>query len=619
MKKIFLLLILSIITACGENLDTKSDNPNDPINIIDLYLDSDFTIDSFYGEKFTNQSNTLNYTANNINPTGQDANDIARDLRVQIIVRLKANNNINYILDDHKIKGSVESKLLQITFPVEISDIGGYGEIIKGTYAFDINFNDEALPPFNNYIFNLGDNLVIDSLGNKTFKRLDPLKYHAKNIDHEGKSINSIVSELITLIETSLKIPSNPTVNYTLGDRNIEGNIGAEKDLTIEIPVTATAKDYEYNTISSTYYFTIKFDKDNKSSFYLGDNFTIDNVDNQSFKIINGDTLIYEVYDVDPKFNDKAKIVTQLETAINIVDVNKPDIEFVLGDNDTIITHNKLTVKFPITITEAGSDSNYISGTYNFTINFREVETTVLDFNLGNNFTIGSVGEDKPFEATDPEHLKYFVKNVNHENQNNDTIAKQLEDNITEVYNAINNNNSTDDDNIKFKPIDTVITEYQHSLIVDIEVTLTALNDPSNNKTGVYTFAIMFKADPPHFKPSFYLGNSFTIDSSPASKVFTTIDPQSLIYNIDDIEKTDVNTDTITAVLEKAVKTELAENILITPVVGTPSKTTDTAEQIVVKIPIKITKTIDKNIVIAKGIYIFTINYKDETSTPSLP
>ncbi len=616
MKKIFLLLILSMITACTEPKNSDTDTgtgtgtgASGSINKIDLYLGSTFTIDSFQGLRFKNQPGTLNYNIENITPVGQDASDIARDLRVALDIKLKNNEDSNYILGDHKITGSIdENLLLRITFPIELSANNGSGEVIRDTYAFNILFNNEMLPPLDKSFFSLGEKFIIDSLDGKPFTRLFSSHYFVEDIDHEGKTVNQIVFELKEAI--TVKLNENSTIDHKVGTRSILGTMGANKIFTIQFPITIKEKKNNNNTITSIYTFDIKFNNENiynKLSFYLGEDFTVDALGDSKFTSIDN-ALMYEVKNVPSNFYNPELIKTQLKMAIDAVHkaVNDKDICFELADGNIATDEGDfIIIKFPIYISDKSDPSSSISGTYQFNITFSKVTSPiVIDFSLGDDFNIKSLNS-KSFKITDNKSLKYYVENVDPKNRSNTEITNELNLKIRDI--------------LKGKYLDNftlgtpIATEWQDSLKVEFPITITDPHYPTNKEDGIYTFTILFVETPPYFKINFYLGNRFTIDSI-FDKYFTTYDDESLQYNIADIEKGSIDEELVAGEFIDAIKKELGKNSAIKFALDTSTKTS-TDKQIVVEIPVEIKEVVPSDIVL-NGIYVFTIKYKEADLVP---
>ena len=286
MKKILLLLALSMLTACfgGFGDPGSSGSSNGSIDQNDFYLGSDFTIDSFYGKTFQNQTGTLNYTAEDVNPTGQTVDGIAGDLRGAIESKLDTNNDINYNLKTHSIDGDIESKRLVITYPITISTKGG-NQSLSDTYSFTINFNNETTPPLSNATFYLGDGFIIESFSGKPFDSSSTTIYTIDGVSSVGKNADKIVGELKNAINA--KLDQNSDITYRLGRNNTVNTVAPNQEFIVEFPITIKDKDNTNHNIQGTYTFNINFNGDDQSGglyFYLGENFTIENIGNQSFK-----------------------------------------------------------------------------------------------------------------------------------------------------------------------------------------------------------------------------------------------------------------------------------------------------------------------------------------------
>ena len=600
MKKILLFLTLSMITGCfGGFGDTGGGSSNGSISYTDLYLGGDFTIDNFHGQIFQNEQYTSNYTVDDVNPTGQTADSIAGELRAEIENKLEINSKINYNLKSHSIDGDIESKRLVITYPITISAKGG-SDSLSDTYSFTINFNNETTPPLGDAVFYLGDSFIIESLGGKPFNSFSTTSYNIHNVSSIDKNSNTIVSELKAAIEA--KLTGNSNITYKLGTPSKTNTVGPNQEFIVKFPIAIKETNKTNNNIQGTYTFNINFNREDQSGgfyFYLGENFTIDNIGNQPFTSPDK-SLAYTVDNVDRKYKNNTDITKQqLNDAIKDVFTSRSGVTYSLGDNSLYISDNHIEIQFDITIYENNS-SNKINGKYSFTINFEEKVTTptVVDFHLGDTFSISSI-DNKPFRITDDKSLKYYVDEIDKKNQNITTISTQLDAAIKEVLNSKNK--------IKYELGTYTGIGSDDSIKITFPVTITALNDPKNFKSGEYVFTIEFIKTPPPLALSFYLGNNFTIKSI-FNKYFITNDDDSLIYNIDEIVAGTIDNNTVEAELKKAIKDELDKNINITHTLGELSKTI-TNKQIVVQIPITINRK-DNSKSSIKGTYIFTIKYE---------
>lgn len=176
--------------------------------------------------------------------------------------------------------------------------------------------------------------------------------------------------------------------------------------------------------------------------FYLGDNFTVDSIDDKCFESIDN-SLNYkingiDVNSVDAKRKEVGIIINELEDAIKIelTEMNiATNTTYLLGDairrNGDVDYGEELIIEFDIEIIENVSRRK-IDGTYSFVIEFNDDNTPPplgLDFYLCDNVTIDSIG-DKSF-TSDSTYLNYTVNNINSIGKDNDTIVDQLKTVLT--------------------------------------------------------------------------------------------------------------------------------------------------------------------------------------------
>ena len=374
MKKILLLLALSMLTACfgGFGDPGSSGSSNGSIDQNDFYLGSDFTIDSFYGKTFQNQTGTLNYTAEDVNPTGQTVDGIAGDLRGAIESKLDTNNDINYNLKTHSIDGDIESKRLVITYPITISTKGG-NQSLSDTYSFTINFNNETTPPSGNLDFSLGDEFTIKSINKKYFTQSTSTIYVVDDINPVDKTQTDIIDELEKAIH--VKHRPNSNISYTLDEPTTEGSVTQNQNFIVKFGIEISEQGNSNNSRNGTYSFTIKFNGETtpppfEVDFDLGSTFTIPSFTDELFMSTDDKFLNYSIGNIDPETIVKDNIAGELTTAINAVHSVNDKINYTLGEPQKDITVQQMTVTFPITISEKANGNNSKNGAYTFTIKF---------------------------------------------------------------------------------------------------------------------------------------------------------------------------------------------------------------------------------------------------------
>ena len=374
MKKILLLLILPIITACsfGGFGNPDGDSSNGSINKSDLHLGSDFTIDNFHGQKLTNEPNTLNYTVDDVNPTGQNADGIAGDLRVEIENTLDVNSRINYNLKSHSIDGDIESKRLVITYPITISAKGG-NDSLSDTYSFTIKFNNETTPPSGNIDFSLGDEFTIKSIDKKLFTKSTSTTYVVDDINSVDKTDTQIIAELKRAIK--IKLDENSNINYTLDEPTTKGRVTQNQNFVVKFGIEISEQGNSSNSRNGTYSFTIKFNGETtpppfEVDFDLGLDFTIPSFKGELFISTHDKFLNYSIGNIAPETIVEEAIAGELTTAIKAVHNANDKINYTLGKPQNNITVQQMTVTFPITISEKAGGNNSKNGTYTFTIKF---------------------------------------------------------------------------------------------------------------------------------------------------------------------------------------------------------------------------------------------------------
>ena len=374
MKKILLLLTLTMLTACfgGFGDSSSSGSSNGSIDQNDFYLGSDFTIDSFHGQTFKQETNTSNYTVDDINPTGQTADDIAGYLRAAIEGKLDTNNDINYNLKTHSIDGDIASKRLIITYPITISAKGG-NDSLSNTYSFTINFNNETTPPSGNLDFSLGDDFTIKSIDKKRFTRSTSTTYVVDDINPVDKTRINIIDELERAIHA--KHRPNSKINYTLDEPTTEGSITQNQNFVVKFGIEISEQANSNNSRNGTYFFTIKFNGETtpppfEVDFDLGSTFTVPSFKDELFMSTDDKFLNYSIGNIDPETIVEDNIAGELTTAINAVHDANDKINYTLGEPQNNITVQQMTVTFPITISEKAGGNNSKKGTYTFTIKF---------------------------------------------------------------------------------------------------------------------------------------------------------------------------------------------------------------------------------------------------------
>ena len=231
-------------------------------------------------------------------------------------------------------------------------------------------------------------------------------------------------------------------------------------------------------------------------SFDLGTDFTIASLgDGKSFENSLTEPLKYNVNNINATGKITKTIADELVLSIDEKlsksnSLSKVEIGTPIAP-DKVAPNSILTIEIPTTITEIDNLSNTDTKTYMFSIGFNADTKLDLNFYLGNNFTIESLGAGKTFTSVVSKPFEYNVADVSSVDKSKDVIASDL---VTAVQGNLSNNN----------PLSTVqVGDYVISgeagvnttLTVTIDATLKETADHSNIKNGKYTFTIGFNDD----------------------------------------------------------------------------------------------------------------------------
>ena len=559
MKKIFTLLLISMIsmiTACGLNDTSQSSSGvKDPVvDLSSLHLGADFTIDTLKGIPFKNDPNSLDYHIDKIEPTNQDEEAIALSLKNAIIEKYTANNSSNYNLGNHNIVGDIEaSKMVVITFPIQLFNRNNSNENISGTYSFTIKFNSANTPAVLD--FHLGDDFTIASLGDDKFNSNENgLQYEVSNVGMKQVGPSDLIKELESEIK---KVHSlNTDVQYTLIHEKTTSN---DENATSKYKIELVEMDNSSNKEVGTYAFNIYFRDPHpplELDFYLGSKLSIPALSNINFVNDSGDTLTYNLNDVNREnTTNKDLIAGELAKIINAKLGSNTQISHILGNAiimDKIDSDNTFTVTFPITLTEIANTTNTKNDNYIFNITFSEevipIPPVELTFDLGDNVKIAG-NCFKPF--TKDSNLIYTISNVDPMCQDLDTLSSQLREVIDTAFST---NTLVDH---KILSIKVESTALYAKIIIPMEIS--DAKDTNRKEAGTYQFNITYKEPNPPMVFEYNLGDNITIDSLDGAKFKTSVYPFSA-YTVSGINSDGKNAEDITKQIYTAVYNELKKD-----------------------------------------------------------
>ena len=525
MKKILLLLILSMITACSFGDPNGGGGSSGSIDMTALHLGNNFAIDSLSDHKFINQTGTLNYTADKVLNKNQNTEDIVSDLKSVIYEQLRKSNYSNYLIQDPIINGSItENKMLVIKYPVDVSDMRVTGKRISVTYAFTITFEGEHIAPVLELY--LGNDFTIPSLEGATFESGEAkLTYHVYNAAMANVNKDDIRDQLeLAINQVHAK---NTRIEHQL---QYKGTSYSSGYVVIRYAIRLTELADRKNTIAATYSFTIYFRDPPPPpalDFYLGDRFSITTLQGKYFTSNKDDPFKYNVDNIDRgNIENPSLIVEELTTSINTLLGQNSSILHELSDpaiENTIAANRTLVIDFPIKLTEDGDESNSNNGTYSFTIIFAEkyIPPAPLDlsFYLGDNFKIKST-DYKPFTIID--NLSYSVSNIDSDRIEVYIPTREVE---AAVIVELNKNSAI---SYTVGRINEVWTTKDVTSEIPIEIT--DKNYPENTIKGVYIFKITFIKPIVNIEFNHPLSPFFAI-SSIDGILFDELDGNPLNYN----------------------------------------------------------------------------------------
>ena len=495
---------------------------------------------------------SLTYTAENVDRKYKSNTEaIKQQLKEAINSELSSRSDIAHTLGDNSL--DISDNQIVVMFNIRISDQNS-SKRINGIYSFTINFKKEVPTP-TAIDFHLGETFSISSIDNEPFRTTDnkSLKYYVDEIDKKNQNPEIITTQLDAKIREVLREKSG--IKFELGNANTI-NIGST--ITIEFPITITAQNDDENGETGTYVFTIVFTGTPPLalSFYLGPNFTIESIFSKYFITNDDNSLIYNIDDIAKGTIDNNTVEAEFKKAIKDELDKNIDIIHTLGESSKTITDKQIDVQIPVTITRKNNSKSSIEGIYIFTIKYETVPSIVLDFDLGDNFTIQGL-DGANFISYDAESLVYTASNINSVGKNGETLRDEIKAALTATL-----DNKT---GVTYK---YGASAYYYNnvrpggyLEVEYTIIMTQNNKPTNSKTKIYKFTINFNHDttipPKPTTPDFDLGDNFTIPEF-GNKKFVSNDELSLIYTIDNV--TPFYAHTIYSGLQREMRKQLDKN-----------------------------------------------------------
>ena len=520
MKKIFILLTITILTACGLN-NSSSDRSsssgsgtNASIDISALHLGDRFTIDRFEGEIFRNDPDSLDYYIYNIDPMGQGATGIADDLMIAIEAKHIESSINGYTLGRHTVAGDIkDKKLLIITFPISLTTDDDTS--ISSAYTFTINFVGEYTDV--ELDFYLGDNFTIPYLQKEKFRSVQkPLKYFAHRPATKNTDIDNIKKELEDEIA---KVHSK-----NIGIKHELNHIETSDDSvssTSKYNIVLTELADESNVIVDNYSFTILYSEPPtpvEFDFYLGDQFSISALANVPFTNIPSVDCKYILNDADrTNITNKDLIASQIVANTKMILSNNRNTlvstttPIILDDTTN---DNQLTVQFKATLTEIGNESNNASRIYFFVITFSDEvlppPTAELSFDLGDNFKITGTCGEAFTDNGDEDNLTYSIDNVDPTCEDSDKLLAQLKEAISTTLN--------NKGNINHESTNSLETFSASEAKFKIGTKISNKSDSSITKEDTYIFTMKYKTPSSSLVFPLSLGDNITIESIEEAK-----------------------------------------------------------------------------------------------------
>ena len=350
-------------------------------------------------------------------------------------------------------------------------------------------------------------------------------------------------------------------------------------------------------------------------SFDLGKDFTIASLGTDKTFTQSTDKLTYTATDINAvgktikQFEDQLKtgIEFQLEKENEAIGVK---VVAIPSSTDKVEVGKKITITVATTIAKKSDAENKKTVNYKFDITFSRVAKFEPIFDLGKAFTIASLGDGKIFLQADDNISKYSATDISKGKLTVEGIKTELTTAIENELEPLNTGSTVTVSNLV---ADNTVIDYDTTLTVTVDTTITDRNNASNTETKGYTFKITFAKK---LIFNFDLGTAFTIDSLGADKTFTK--STELKYTATDITAGSSTIESVTAELKKAIEDKLKTNTAGTDITfGTVISPgfVEPGGNITITIETIITETVDDSNTDAKS-YEFEISYNLTELTP---